>query len=91
MHTHQSTVAKQGTEFYIHWENASIHTIQKDGTNSISKGDFSIKLTTLVEAGSNRGYVAVVKRRIDKHVLVAIMCAAACNSFTHECNSMVCF
>lgn len=52
-------------EFFIDWENASIATLRKDGSRSASKGDFAIKLTALVEAGSNTGYLALVKRRID--------------------------
>ena len=44
-------------------------TIRKDGTKSASKGDFAMKLTALVEAGSHTGYLALalalVKRRID--------------------------
>ena len=52
-------------DFFIDWENASISTVRKDGSRSASKGDFAIKLTTLVEAGSNTGYPALIKRRID--------------------------
>ena len=52
-------------EFYIDWEKASVSTIRKDGTKSASKGDFAMKLTALVEAGSHTGYLALVKRRID--------------------------
>ena len=41
--------------------------MKKDGSRSSSKGDFAIKLTAFVEAGSNTGYLALalVKRRID--------------------------
>ena len=39
--------------------------MRKDGSRSASKGDFAIKLIALVEAGSNTGYLALVKRRID--------------------------
>ena len=52
-------------EFFIDWENASLSTVKKDGSRSTSKGDFAIKLTASVEAGSNTGYLAIVKRRID--------------------------
>ena len=36
--------------------------MKKDGSRSSSKGDFAIKLTA---SGSNTGYLALVKRRID--------------------------
>ena len=52
-------------DFFIDWENASISTVRKDGSKSTSKADFAIKLTYLVEAGSNTGYLAFVNRRID--------------------------
>ncbi len=42
-----------------------MHLVQKDGSLSDSKGDFAMKLTSLVEAGGNTGYMAVVKRSID--------------------------
>lgn len=54
-----------GTEYRVDWDSASIKTIEKNGTDSKSKGDFAIKLTALVEAGSGTGYLAKVKRRID--------------------------
>lgn len=37
----------------------------KDGKTSDVKGDFAIKLTAMVEAGANTGYMAKVKRTID--------------------------
>ena len=52
-------------EFFIDWENAGLSTVKKDGSRSTSKGDLAIKLTAFVEAGSNTGYLAIVKRRID--------------------------
>ena len=36
------------------------------GVRSRSKGDFAIKLTAMVEARSHTGYLALVRRRIDK-------------------------
>ncbi len=37
----------------------------KDGTRSVRKGDFAIGLHSLVEGGSNTGYLATVKRAVD--------------------------
>lgn len=62
------SVAKQTSEFAIDWESASLCVILRDGTCSQSKGDFAIKLTHMIEAGSNTGYIAQVKRRIDMAV-----------------------
>ena len=41
--------------------------LQRDGSKSEAKGDFAIRLDMMVEAGSNTGYVATVKRAIDLH------------------------
>ena len=55
----------QQADFYVNWNSASIGTVLKGGILSSSKGDFAIKLTALVEARSQTGYLALVKRRID--------------------------
>ena len=55
-------------DFYVNWENATIHTVAKDGSTSKAKSDFAIRLTSLVEAGSNTGYTADVKRKFDNNV-----------------------
>ncbi len=43
-----------------------MYLLNKDGSLSDSKGDFAIRLTSLVEAGGNTGYMASVKRKIDQ-------------------------
>ena len=48
--------------FYVEWGSASVY---KDGSHSESKGDFAIKLETLIEAESKTGYLATVNRDID--------------------------
>ncbi len=40
--------------------------VLKDGTKSVRKGDFAIELQSLVEAGSITGYLAMVKRAVDR-------------------------
>lgn len=51
--------------FYVEWDSPSIGTIHRDGSRSESKGDFAIKLETLIEADSKTGYMATVKRAVD--------------------------
>lgn len=53
-------------QFHVDWEECAIRTVNTHGSKSESKGDFAIKVTTLVEAGSNTGYLCTVKRHIDK-------------------------
>ena len=48
----------------IDWENPSISTVHADGSFS-KKGDFAIKISAMVEAQDNTGFIAVVKRAID--------------------------
>ena len=39
-------------------------SVSKDGSHS-EKGDFAIKLQSLIEAGAKTGYMAKVKRAVD--------------------------
>lgn len=52
--------------FYVDWMSPSIGCVGKDGKRSPSKSDFAIKLDMMIEAQSNTGYVATVKRAIDR-------------------------
>ena len=52
--------------FFVEWDPPSIGLIGKNGKRSTSKGDFAIKLSKLVEAGAQTGYLADVKRAIDR-------------------------
>ena len=47
------------------WDEPAIHLQQNDGCLSNKKSDFAIKLSAMVEAGENTGFLANVKRAID--------------------------
>ena len=49
----------------MNWEHPSIGINLRDGSQSSSKGDFAIKLDSLIEAGRKTGYLATVRRAID--------------------------
>ncbi len=61
----QPSQPSQPSEFFVNWEDASVHVVLKSGEHSNIKADFAIKLTGMIEAGSNTGYMALVKRRIN--------------------------
>ena len=48
----------------MEWDPPAVGTVSKDGSHS-DKGDFAIKLKSLIEAGAKTGYLAIVKRAVD--------------------------
>lgn len=52
--------------FYVDWNPPCIGVLNRDGTKSDPRGDFAIKLETLVLADANTGYLARVQRGIDE-------------------------
>ena len=48
------------------WSPPCIGVLNKDGSRSDQKGDFAIRLDTLVQADANTGYLATVKRGVDE-------------------------
>lgn len=54
------------SSFYVDWDDPSVGLVTRDGKKSESKGDFAIRLDMLIEAGTKTGYVATVKRAIDR-------------------------
>ena len=55
----------KGISFVMMWDEPAIHLQQNDGCLSNKKSDFAIKLSAMVEAGENTGFLANVKRAID--------------------------
>lgn len=55
----------KGICFAMMWDDPAIHLQQNDGSLSIKKSDFALKLSAMVEAGDNTGFLANVKRAID--------------------------
>ena len=53
-------------QFYIDWSPPCIGIVNRDGSKSDQKGDFDIRLDTLVQANAYTGYLATVKRAIDE-------------------------
>ena len=49
---------------WFKWGSPSVGTVLRD-VRSESKGDFAIKLETLIEADTKTGYMATVKRAVD--------------------------
>ena len=48
------------------WSPPCIGVLNKDGSRSDQKGDFAIRLETLVQVDANTGYLATVKRGVDE-------------------------
>ena len=66
MMIHTCAFLQNVQSFYIDWDAPSVGVINRDGSFSESKGDFAIKLQTLVEADAKTGYISTVKRAVDK-------------------------
>jgi len=47
------------------WDDPALYIQQNDGSRSLKKADFAIRLSAMVEAEDNTGFLAIVKRAID--------------------------
>lgn len=56
-----------GASFYVDKDPPTIGVVHKNGKKTPQKGDFSIFLDTLVEAGPNTGYLTSITRVVDNN------------------------